>query len=346
MIAAIWVTTECNMMCKYCYEGDVKSNRGMSLSTSNKVIEYILKHVEKTNDETLIVNFHGGEPLIQFGIIKHICEEFKSKLKGSSIKLSFGITTNGILMNDEIIQYLSDGFSYSLSVSIDGSQETHDKNRLLVNGQGSYSKVIDNFLKLLRYCSDVRARMTFTPETVNALYDNVKFLVDLGFKTIVPVPDYFNNSWNMNSMQILYSQLEKIARLLVDERKTNTNLRVGIIEEMSIKKKNDICRAGYNTVNIDPDGNIYPCTYTVGNEEYLIGNVRDGINESKLHEIIELSSIENKECIGCSRYNYCSATRCKLINNVMTGDYHKPSAVLCSVENIKHNAYKYYEELL
>lgn len=345
MMVGIWVTAECNMNCKYCYEGELKSNKNMSLVIADETIEYVLKHLAKINDDVLIINFHGGEPLLQFEIIKHIYGEFKDRLKNSNKKLSFGITTNGILLNDEIIEFLCTGFYYSLSVSIDGNQTTHDANRLLKNGQGTYGRVIDNFVRLLGYRSDVRARMTFTPQTVSMLYDNVKFLFDIGFRTIVPVPNYFDNSWDMYSMKILYFQMEKIAKLLIDEGKKYDNLRISIIEDMSIKKKNDICRAGFSSINIDPEGNIYPCSYAVGNRKFLIGSVKSGIIDEKLREIIAPSDIENQECVGCLRYNYCSGTRCKIINNVMTGDYHKPSVVLCSVENIKHKAYKYYQKL-
>lgn len=339
MLAAIWVTTDCNMQCKYCYEGSEKPQKAMSVKIADRAIEYVKSHFDELDDDILIVTFHGGEPLLQFDLIKYIVKKLNEIFSIDKRRLMFGITTNGILINKEMGKYLSDNFDYSLSVSIDGTKLTHDANRVLKNGQGTYDLVIEKFKGLLNNKPNTRARMTFNPYTVGNLYLNVEHLVDLGFTTIAPIPDYFDQSWDESHIEILYKELEKISELSSRLRKENKLIRVGLVDDLDFKNKGK-CSGGRTTIHIDPEGKLYPCTYTVGNEEFIIGNVEDGIINEKVNEIYELSGAVNIECKGCTHYDFCIGTRCKLVNKAITGEYTSPPAILCSVENIKYKIFK------
>lgn len=343
MLSTFWVTTDCNMECKYCYEGSKKDKQKMSLETIEAAINYTINHFnELNNDNTLVVVMHGGEPLLEFEKIKSIISGFRDRLDTSVLK--FAITTNGTLISDEIKRYLCKEF-YSISLSIDGNKTSHDANRIFKNGSGTYDSIFNSFCSILEKRPDTRARMTVNTDTVLNLYENVKHLVDLGFKTVIPVPDTFDNRWNVELMDALYKQLEKVSVLLKERKKTEEDILIGLVDEITHKRENSICNGGVSSINIDPKGNIYPCTYTVGNESFIIGHVSNGILKEKLDEIIKLGEVANKDCEGCTRYNYCVGTRCKLINKLCTDNYHTPSPVLCSLENIKVRIYKYYEEL-
>lgn len=344
MLSTFWVTTDCNMDCKYCYEGSEKNKQAMSTETIEAAINYTVGHLKgQGNDNTLVVVMHGGEPLLEFEKIKRIVNGLKERIDSSVLK--FAITTNGTLINDEIERYLCKEF-YSISLSIDGNKLSHDANRIFKNGKGTYDSIINSFLRILENRPDTRARMTVNTDTVTNLYTNVKHLVDLGFKTIIPVPDTYDSRWNMELMDVLYKQLEKIAVLLKEHKKNDEDIAIGLVDEIARKRKNTICDGGVSSINIDPTGNIYPCTYTVGNESFIIGHVSSGTSADRLSEIDKLGGVVNKDCEGCTRYDYCVGTRCKLINKLCTGDYHTPSPVLCTIENIKVKIYKYFEELM
>ena len=343
MLSTFWVTNRCNMHCKYCYEGTMKSQKSMSIETANSAVEYVLNHFKILNDGLLIINFHGGEPLLEFDLIRHITEKFKDEFRNNNKQVMFGITTNGVLINEEIESYLCDNFKYSLSVSIDGEKLTHDKNRILKGGQGTYDIVIDKFINLLLKRPDIRARMTFNSSTVFNLFKNVKHLLGLGFNTIAPSPDYFDEKWDEHHMKILFDQLMKIQNIFNEEKKKNDKILIGMIDSIDFKNKGK-CSGGTTTIHIDPEGYLYPCTYTVGDENSRLGHINTGIIKDRIIEINKLSEVENEACKGCSHYDSCSGTRCKIINKAMTGNYHMPSAVLCSVENVKYKILKHVKK--
>ena len=105
---------------------------------------------------------------------------------------------------------------------------------------------------------------------------------------------------------------------------------------------NSPCNGGTSTFSIDTDGAIYPCVVTVGMTEFVVGTIKEGVNKEKVAEILSWDKIEIPECIGCSRYNYCNTTRCRMINKVMCGSLHTPSAIVCSIENLKVKLSEYY----
>ncbi|BCJ95356.1 thioether cross-link-forming SCIFF peptide maturase [Anaerocolumna cellulosilytica] len=342
MLFNIWVTTKCNMNCRYCYEKQQKNDKIMDQNIAQKIISFINTSVKKKEmDEPIIINFHGGEPLLNFGIIKYITNSIRQMLEKR--KLYFGVTTNGTLLNDEIIDFLCDNFSYSLSISIDGYKEVNDYNRILFNGQGVHNLIIHHIEKLLEKSNDVRARMTFTSETVKYLYDSVNYLYNLGFKVIVPVADYFDSHWNHESIQCLAKELEKIYAQFPFSKRVKEDLVLGLIRDNNVRFKNGLCDPKNCAVNINYDGLLYPCSYVVNDENYAIGDVVTGIEMEKLEFIYTLSKAANEECSGCTNYDYCVSTRCKLMNKVMTGDFNKASPVFCNIENIVlEYADKYY----
>jgi uncharacterized protein len=344
MMAAFWITNNCNLDCKYCYEGSNKPPNNMSIETARKAMEYTLGHFEKREDDKLMVVFHGGEPLLEFELLKQIVKDFKNYFLSKNKLLMFSITTNGILINDEIEDFLCENFT-SLSVSIDGAKESHDANRVFADGSGTYEIVFNKFLKILSRRPDVRARMTFNSTTVSRLYTDIKYLVDSGFKNIIPIPDFFDKKFSGEHLQILNNELKKSVILFKTRKMKNKDLFIGLINDKAIKKRNSECLGGSNSIHINTDGNLYPCIYTVGNTNYVIGNIFDGIKQSKIEEISNCSKNNNLECVGCNNYDYCAATRCKLINKVMTGDYHTPSVLFCSIENVKHKVTKFYQQV-
>ncbi|MBU7318321.1 radical SAM/SPASM domain-containing protein [Paenibacillus oleatilyticus] len=345
MLAAIWVTTSCNMACRYCYEGMAKPNKFMTLETADKTIEYLNWHLRKVGDNRLIINYHGGEPLMNYEVIRYMTNRLREYYRDDpSVKVMFGLTTNGLLLDREKIDFLSEFFDYSLSVSIDGTRESHDCNRVLLGGQGTYDLITAKISAFLRSRSDIRARITITTRTVGSLYDNVKHLIDLGFSIIVPYADLFDPRWDEQHMEVLNRELDKIAALLCDLRMRNKEVSVGLVHTIDWKKKG-LCTGGTKTIHVDPEGHLFPCAYAVGRDRYWIGSVQIGIDRTRHKALCSQYVIKNEVCAGCTHYSECVGPRCKIINEVITGDPHLPSAVLCNIESIRHRIMRKYPEL-
>lgn len=325
---SIFLTNKCNMNCKYCYETN-KQNKSMSYEVLDKTIDFIINHY--TNmigyNERLSIVTHGGEPLLEFEKLKYLV----NKINRSIENVEYIITTNATLLNDENVEFLITNFS-QISVSIDGTKVAHDLNRVYVNGDGTYEHIIENVKKILAKRHDIKARLTINSKNVYYLYEGVKELIGIGFNDIVPVPDQFDNGWTEDSMAVLYSNGEKMISFI---KNNNLTTNVGLINDALVKCRNSQCDGGTTTFSIDCDGTIYPCVVSVGAKEFVIGNLSSGIFTDQIDNIQRWANMDNIKCSGCSRYDYCYATRCKIINKLLTGDLHTPSAVTCNIENVK-----------
>ena len=192
----IWVTNFCNLNCSYCYEKETYLKEELLTPT----IDFI-KKIE--DDNALTINFHGGEPLLNFEVIKKIVAQ--SKLE--NIFANFSLTTNLLLMNNEIADYVSSNHIY-LSISLDGTEHVNDINRIDKNNRGTYKKVIKKLNILKKYNIPFRTRMTVTPFTINYLYESVTHLINIGCKEIVAAPDLFCQHWDEEKISQLSLQLE------------------------------------------------------------------------------------------------------------------------------------------
>lgn len=335
MLVGLWVTTACNLQCTYCYEGVCKPKEYMSVEVADKAIDFILNKVEELNDDLLVVQFHGGEPLLNEKIIKHVVGRLKSCLENTKTKTMFGITTNGLLLNKSNSLFYQANMDYDFSISIDGTKENHDKCRKTAIGRGTYDKLIFNINNYIDIGQDnIRARMTFNSDTVEHLAENVQHIADLGFKVIVSIPDYFDEGWNDEKMSKYYEEVLKIHRW--NEKRKKKNLYISLLDKKLREK--GICGGGINNFHILPTGEIYPCSYGVGNEEFKLGNLFDGIplDKNKVQKLQQISKQENRECEDCTNKKYCISTRCKIINKLTMGDYFSPNPVICNIENIKY----------
>ena len=174
MHIVIWVTSACNLACKYCYEGHAKSNEMMNKETADKILGYIEENVDKKEEISIV--FHGGEPLLNFEIIKYLVTRLSEKYE----KRQFKLTTNGTVMNQEIAQFLLDNFQNGISLSVDGNENTHNANRVYTGGQGSFDDVMNNlhtYFTKEQYSKFI-IRMTLTPRSVDKLFDNCTYLIN------------------------------------------------------------------------------------------------------------------------------------------------------------------------
>lgn len=322
----IWTTGACNLRCKYCYEGLDKPNLHMQLSVAQKVLNYIISDFKTEGEDELLINFHGGEPFLNFPIIKFFVSELKSYYR-NKCKMAFSVTTNATVLTDEIFNFVSNE-NIDITVSIDGNKNTHNQMRFFANGQGSHDIVMENSLKLLDKLTHVRVRMTYNSETVSQLSQNVKYLLDKGFLTIAPGIDSFDNRWDTVHVDLLKREILKIKKYLKDY----PNAHVGICEKLIYCGKT--CKGGIVSKHIYYDGSIYPCLVACGHEEFVIGNIFGNFNKTKQEELLAHSLHDNTVCQGCDLDVYCSGARCKIVNKIKTNRYDTPALIDCNYTNL------------
>lgn len=328
MASIFWVTANCNLNCKYCYEGGNKLNKTMSREIVDRGIDFTLEHFEEENE--LIIPIHGGEPFLEFEKMKYIVSEFKRKVAKKGKSVTFLTTTNATIINDEIIDFIVREIP-DVTISIDGTKDTHDKMRPFKGGKGSHDIVLQNSLKLLKQLPNMRVRMTFDSDSVESLYNNVRYVIDLGFKFIVPAPNLFDKNWKNDHVAILENQIRLIKEYIRDK----DNVFVSLTDKEDYKVKGP-CNGGISSFHIYPDGNLYPCMLTGGNEEFHIGDIFNGIDTVRKDEILSHSENLNPDCDGCNLYSCCSGPRCKIINKLVTGNYYLAPAMHCALENLQY----------
>lgn len=329
MNITVFMTNRCNMKCLYCYEG-YKINTSISYITLDNIVKFISK---KNLDQKNNLVIHGGEPLLEFKKIEYFIESLKKYNLYS--KFNLHITTNGTLINSKNARYLKDNF-HDISISLDGNKYYNDINRVLNNNKGTYTLVINNLEQYFSdYYKNLTARMTINVKNVKGVSSSVTHLADLGFIKISPVVDQFCD-WDNENLIILRNEFDKIVQI-VKENKIYNGIDVGFIKDAMYRCKNTKCDGGISTFTINTDGSIYPCIVTNNIPEFCIGNLNENIyiNQNKLESLLSHNNELNKCCIGCSRYDYCDATRCKLINKIQTGEWNIPSTNVCEIHNLK-----------
>lgn len=331
MNCTVWTTKSCNLRCKYCYEKENSETGHMHKDIEDKVLTKILNDIIDSKDNFHYIQFHGGEPLLNYKVIKRYINEINKVVDISNVK--FSLTTNGTVWNDEIrnlFKKYKNQFAGSISISIDGDEYNNDLNRIYYNGEGSFSKVSEIAKELLIIYPDIRCRVTVAPNTVSNLFNNIIYLINMGFKEISVVFDFFSNDWNESHIDIIEQQYKQIYEAWI---KYHKDVEISIIHELSYKKK--ALSKCVPSINYYIDGEIYPCAFVVGNTNLSIGNIFNGVNLEKYNEIVKLSGKCNNLCLKCSNNESCISNRCKLQNMLITDDYFIPPTISCVLENIK-----------
>ncbi|MBR5761872.1 MAG: radical SAM protein, partial [Lachnospiraceae bacterium] len=331
----IVVTTECNLNCTYCYEKHF--NRAvMTREVAEKTVEFIKNKIKENKLEYVIIRFHGGEPLLNTEVIKFIMDELETQ----PCKIGYFMTTNATLIKEEMLPFLRK--IDALSVSMDGTEEEHDRNRIDKGGKGTYQRVLEKVKLLLEYMPNLTARMTVTPDTYKNIYTNFISLSELGIRNIDPFLDFTSDVWTSEMLAEYMDEMKKVAIYIKEKEKENITIRTAMIGTATTKTKNTLCGGGKTSFSITPEGNIYPCMEVAFNKAFLLGNVEAGCDNCELLEEIEKVGHErNKSCDGCGRYDYCMVTRCKIVNYAHTGDYNLPKPIMCANEHIKLGLEKY-----
>lgn len=327
----IHLTEKCNLNCRYCYEKNKKCV-DIEFEQIKKLIDLELKN----SSEYSIITFYGGEPLIKRELIKETIEYIKSKK--TEKRFYYGITTNGTLIDEELLKYMKKNNFINVAYSFDGIKESHDLNRIMANGNGSYDKVLENSKKVLKYFKDAVAMCVLTKNNLKYLTDNVKYLTDLGFYYINILFDY-TADWKDEDLEEIRRQYEAVAEIYKNRMLKGKKIYIPLFDE-KIKTYvkygfdcNKTCKLGMKSVNVGTDGNFYPCVQFVGNKEFIIGNVSNGIDVAARKRIIQKSGKEIDICKNCKINKRCKHT-CACKNYSITKDVNELSPLVCETEKI------------
>ena len=332
------VSHDCNLRCKYCFAstGDFGTGRKiMDFETARRAIDWVVERSGKRRN--IEVDFFGGEPLMAMETVKKTVEYARSLEKEHGKVFRFTITTNGVLLNDENIDYINREMS-NVVLSLDGRPQVNDHMRPTVNGKGSYEVIVPKFQKLVagRGSKDYYVRGTFTRENLDFAND-VMHLASLGFRHVSvepasgPLDDPF--AIKEEDLPVVKAEYERLARMLVERKDVNFfHFNVDLKQGPCVIKRLRGCGAGCEYVAITPDGDIYPCHQFVGKEEYRMGSVFDGAFDMAISGTFADQNIYTRPaCRECWARFYCSGG-CSASNLLVNGDISQSNEVACEME--------------
>ena len=311
------IAHDCNLSCRYCFAGKGEYNGEsalMSLDVGKRALDFLVENLG--NRRNLEVDFFGGEPLMNFEVVKDIVAYGRSLEEKYNKKFRFTLTTNGVLLNDDVIEFAGREMS-NLVLSIDGRKELHDYMRPFRSGAGSYELILPKFKKAAdaRHQTDYYARGTFTH--FNTDFDkDVLHLADLGFKQISvepvvakPTEDYAIKDEDIAAICEAYDRLA--AEMLKREKEGNGfnffHFMIDLTGGPCVAKRLSGCGSGTEYLAVTPWGDLYPCHQFVGNEDFLLGNIYDGIKRTDICSSFKKCNVYSKpKCKDCFAKFFCS----------------------------------------
>lgn len=311
------IAHDCNLSCRYCFaqEGEYHGKRSlMSLETGKKALDFLV--ASSGSRVNLEVDFFGGEPLMNWMVVKDLVAYGRSLEKPCNKKFRFTLTTNGVLLNDDILEFVNKEMA-NLVISIDGRKEVHDRMRPFAGGQGSYDKVVSKGLKAAesRKQDNYYVRGTFTHENLDFSQD-VLHLADLGFKqiSVEPVVAQPTDSYAITEDDIprLKEEYDKLAAEMLKRRREGRGFNffhfmIDLQGGPCVIKRLSGCGSGTEYLAVTPWGDLYPCHQFVGNEKFLLGNVETGIARKDICDEFKGCNVYAKEkCRKCFAKFYCS----------------------------------------
>ena len=311
------IAHDCNLKCKYCFaeEGEYHGRRAlMSYEVGKKALDFLVKN--SGSRINLEVDFFGGEPLMNFQVVKDLVAYGRSLEEPYHKKFRFTLTTNGVLLNDDIIAFANQEMS-NVVLSVDGRKEVHDRMRPLAGGQGSYDLVIPKFKKVAesRNQTNYYVRGTFTHFNKDFAAD-VCHLADMGFEqiSVEPVVAPESDAYALVDADIpqILEEYDKLAVELIKRHKEGKGFQffhfmIDLKGGPCVYKRLSGCGSGTEYLAVTPWGDLYPCHQFVGQEAFLMGNVDEGISRTDIREQFKACNVYSKEkCRNCFAKFYCS----------------------------------------
>ena len=311
------IAHDCNLACRYCFaeEGEYHGRRAlMSFEVGKQALDFLIAN--SGNRRNLEVDFFGGEPLMNWQVVKDLVKYGREQEKKHGKNFRFTLTTNGVLLDDEVMEFCNREMA-NVVLSIDGRKEVHDFMRPFRKGKGSYDLIVPKFRKFAESRNQDRyyVRGTFTRHNLDFAKD-VLHLADLGFKQIsvepvvaLPEEEYALREEDIPQICEEYDRLaaEMIKRHREGKEFNFFHFMIDLTGGPCVYKRLSGCGSGTEYLAVTPWGDFYPCHQFVGEEAFLMGNVFDGLKASELQEEFKGCNVYAKEkCRNCFAKFYCS----------------------------------------
>lgn len=311
------VAHTCNLNCSYCFasQGKFHGERAlMSFEVGKRALDFLIEN--SGSRRNLEVDFFGGEPLMNWDVVKRLVEYARSVEKQAGKNFRFTLTTNGVLIDDDVIDFANREMS-NVVLSLDGRKEIHDRFRVDYAGNGSFDKIVPKFQKLVkaRGGKNYYMRGTFTHANPDFLKD-IESMLELGFDQLSMEPVVCAagdpSALTEADKPIVMEQYEKLAEKMLERRKqgrpfTFYHYMIDLEGGPCIYKRISGCGSGTEYMAVTPWGDLYPCHQFVGDEKFLLGNVFDGVtNRSMQSEFRNCNVYTRPECADCWAKLYCS----------------------------------------
>ncbi|MBR2870879.1 MAG: thioether cross-link-forming SCIFF peptide maturase [Clostridia bacterium] len=307
----------CNLNCSYCFasQGKYHGERAvMSFEVGKRALDFLVENSGSRHN--LEVDFFGGEPLMNFDVVKQLVAYARSIEKEHNKNFRFTLTTNGVLIDDDVIEFANKEMS-NVVLSLDGRKEVHDRFRVDYAGNGSWEKIVPKFQKLVkaRDGKNYYMRGTFTHNNPDFLED-IKVMLDLGFNelSMEPVVCASGDPSELTEadLPIVLKQYEKLAELMLekdDEGKPFTfyHYMIDLTGGPCIYKRISGCGSGTEYMAVTPWGDLYPCHQFVGDEKFKLGDIWKGVDNKEIQdEFMSCNVYAREDCKDCWAKLYCS----------------------------------------
>ena len=307
----------CNLNCEYCFasQGKYQGERAvMSFEVGKRAFDWLIEN--SGSRKNLEVDFFGGEPLMNFDVVKQLVAYARSIEKQKGKNFRFTLTTNGLLIDDDVIDFANKEMS-NVVLSLDGRKEIHDRFRVDYNGVGSFDKIVPKFQKLVnaRGGKNYYMRGTFTHANPDFLKD-IEVMLDLGFNelSMEPVVCAAGDPAELTpeDITVVMDQYEKLAELMLKRQKegkpfTFYHYMIDLTGGPCIYKRISGCGSGTEYMAVTPWGDLYPCHQFVGKDEFKLGDIYSGVtNKDVQNSFKECNVYARKECADCWARLYCS----------------------------------------
>ncbi len=336
------IAHDCNLACRYCFagEGEYHGERAvMSYETGKAALDFLIAN--SGSRKNLEVDFFGGEPLLNWQVVKDLVKYGREQEKLHDKKFRFTLTTNGVLLDDEIMEFANREMA-NVVLSIDGRKEVHDHMRPFRKGAGSYDLIVPKFRKFAesRGQKNYYVRGTFTHYNTD-FSEDVLHLADLGFRQIsvepVVAPKEAEYAIREEDLPGLFAEYDRLAAEMVKRKKNGTDFNffhfmIDLEGGPCVAKRLSGCGSGTEYLAVTPWGDLYPCHQFVGNNEFLLGNVYEGIKRTDICGEFKSCNVYAKDkCRSCFAKFYCSGG-CAANSYNFEGDIHGAYEIGCSLQ--------------
>lgn len=332
---------DCNLRCQYCFAGQGQFGGPSGLlseETGRAAIDFLIQ--KSGNRKHIEIDFFGGEPLLNFKVIKKLVPYGREKAKEAGKEIKYTLTTNGVLLSEEVQQFLIEN-NMAAVLSLDGRPEVHNNMRPTPGGKGSYDKVVAAFKQYIKQepKAGYYIRGTFTRYNLDFGQD-VIHMAEQGFLDVSVEPVVADSeteyAFRPEDLPALMQEYERLTRELLARREAGEpinffHFNIDLNGGPCLPKRLSGCGAGSEYLAVTPEGDLYPCHQFVGKPEFLLGTVAEGIQNTAIIEEFNQAHIYNKpECINCWAKFYCSGG-CHANAHNFNGNLLKPYEMGCQL---------------